>query len=99
MGLRDDFRAHGAGVACLRRFETVWRSATAFARRGKNGSAGRWSGSPGGAGMERSGIGLNWPSQAPFSADVPVEVSSGGLRLFKLSLALYQDIRYGINHG
>ena len=37
----------GAGAGCLRRFETLERSGPAFARlrRGKDGSAGRWSGS------------------------------------------------------
>ena len=31
----------------------------------------------GGAGMERSGTGLNWRSQAPKQADVSLEASSG----------------------
>ena len=39
--------------------------------------AGRWSGSPGGAGMERSGTGLNWRSQAPSAADVSGVGDSG----------------------
>ena len=45
-GTCRNLRAHDAGVACLRRFETVKLSGPAFVRlrRGKHGSAGRWSG-------------------------------------------------------
>ena len=38
MGLGESFRAHGAGVACLRQFETVERSGM----EGPAGGAGHW---------------------------------------------------------
>ena len=39
-------------------------------------------GSPAGAGMERSGTGLNWRSQAPSPADESVEAASGDSSAF-----------------
>jgi len=79
MGLGESLRADDAGAACLRRFETVERSGPAFVRlrRGKHGSAGRWSGSLAGAGMERSGTGLNRRSQARKPADVSWKAAFG----------------------
>jgi len=77
--------------------EGTWRKLTRSWRRGlpvfddlRRCSGAEWKRGPaalvaGGAGMERSGTGLNWRSQAPSAADVSVEVPSGDSSAFPAS--------------